>query len=102
MQGAITTVTSGGNLKHFFSQKSERYAWENRQTQKKFVEVMGLMAETYVTAVVAGPLFLIVMMAIMAMLGGGDLTMLQLIVYMLLPLANAGFAYGLTAISPNV
>lgn len=102
MQGAITTVTSGGDLKSFFAQKAERYAWENRQTQKKFVEVMGLMAETYVTAVVAGPLFLIVMMAIMAMLGGGDLTMLRLITYMLLPVANAGFAYGLAAISPKV
>ncbi len=102
MQGAITTVTSGGDLKNFFSQKADRYAFENRQTQKQFVEVMGLMAETYVTAVVAGPLFLIVMMSIMAMLSGGDLTILRLIVYLLLPVANAGFAYGLGALSPTV
>ncbi len=102
MQGAITSVTSGGDLKNFFSQKADRYAFENRQTQKQFVEVMGLMSETYVTAVVAGPLFLIVMMSIMAMLGGGELTILRLIVYLLLPVANAGFAYGLAALSPTV
>ncbi len=102
MQGAITTVTSGGDLKSYFSSKAERYAFENRQQQKQFVEVMGLMAETYVTAVVAGPLFLIVMMAIMSMLGGSDPRLLQMIVYLLLPVANGGFAYGLAAISPKV
>jgi archaeal flagellar protein FlaJ len=50
LQGAITTVTSGGDLKAYFAQKADRYAWENRTVQKQFVEVMGLMAETYVTA----------------------------------------------------
>ncbi len=102
MQGAITTLTSGGDLQSYFSSKAERYAFQNRQDQKQFVEVMGLMAETYVTAAVAGPLFLIVMMAIMAMLGGGDATILQLIVYLVLPVANLGFAYGLAAMTPEV
>ncbi len=102
MQGAITTLTSGGNLQSYFSSKAERYAFQNRQDQKQFVEVMGLMAETYVTAAVAGPLFLIVMMAIMAMLGGGDPTILQMIVYLVLPVANLGFAYGLAAMTPEV
>jgi flagellar protein FlaJ len=102
LQGAITTLTSGGDLQSYFSSKAERYAFENRQEQKKFVEVMGLMSETYVTAVVAGPLFLIVMMAIMAMLGGGEPTILRLIVYLVLPIANAGFAWGLSEITPEV
>ncbi|PSG97173.1 hypothetical protein BRD56_06865 [Thermoplasmatales archaeon SW_10_69_26] len=102
MQGAITTVTSGGDMQSYFSSKAERYAFENRQEQKQFVEVMGLMSETYVTAVVAGPLFLIVMMAIMSMLGGGEPTTLRLIVYLVLPVANAAFAYGLAEMTPEV
>lgn len=102
MQGAITTVTSGGDMQSYFSSKAERYAFENRQEQKQFVEVMGLMSETYVTAVVAGPLFLIVMMSIMAMLGGGEPTVLRLIVYLVLPVANAAFAYGLAEMTPEV
>lgn len=102
LQGAITTVTSGGNLQLYFASKAERFMWENRQNQKQFVDLMGLMAETYVTAVVAGPLFLIVMMSIMGMLGGGGPGTLYLIVYMLLPVANFGFAFALHAMTPEV
>lgn len=102
LQGAITTVTSGGNLQLYFASKAERFMWENRQNQKQFVDLMGLMAETYVTAVVAGPLFLIVMMSIMGMLGGGGPGSLYLIVYMLLPVANFGFAFALNAMTPEV
>lgn len=102
LQGAITTVTSGGNLQLFFAGKAERFMWENRQDQKAFVDLMGLMAETYVTAVVAGPLFLIVMMSIMGMLGGSGPGSLYLIVYMLLPIANLGFAFALNAMTPEV
>jgi flagellar protein FlaJ len=102
LQGAITTVTSGGNLQLYFAGKAERFMWENRQDQKAFVDLMGLMAETYVTAVVAGPLFLIVMMSIMGMLGGSGPGALYLIVYMLLPIANLGFAFALKAMTPEV
>jgi flagellar protein FlaJ len=102
LQGAITTVTSGGNLQLYFGSKAQRFMWENRQDQKQFVDMMGLMAETYVTAVVAGPLFLIVMMSIMGMLGGQGPGSLYLIVYMLLPVANFGFAFALSAMTPEV
>ena len=102
LQGAITTVTSGGNLQLYFASKAQRYMWENRQEQKSFVDLKGLTAETYVTAVVAGPLFLIVMMSILGMLGGGGPGSLYLIVYMLLPVANIGFAFALQAMTPEV
>ncbi|MGQ0535902.1 MAG: type II secretion system F family protein, partial [Methanobacteriota archaeon] len=100
LQGAITTVTSGGDLQAYFIQKAQRYMFDNKLEQKAFVDTMGLMAETYVTAAVAGPLFLIVMMAIMGMLGGGGASQLYLVVYLLLPVANAGFVYGLMAMTP--
>lgn len=102
LQGAITTVTSGGDLQFYLSSKAQRYMWENRQNQKQFVDMMGLMAETYVTACVAGPLFLIVMMSIMGMLGGEGPAQMYLIVYMLLPVANLGFTYALAAMTPEV
>ena len=102
MQGAITTVTSGGDLQTYFSGKAQRHMWENRQEQKNFLDVMGLMAETYVTAAVAGPLFLIVMISIMSMLQGGGTMTLALIVYMLLPIINFGFVFGIKSMIPEV
>lgn len=102
LQGAITTITSGGNLQKYFTAKAEQYMWENRQEQKSFIDMMGLMAETYVTVAVAGPLFLIVMMAIMSMLGGQGPTQLMMIIYLLLPVANVGFVIGLQSMIPEV
>lgn len=102
LQGAITTVTSGGDLTGYFRQKATRYQWENRVEQKQFIETMGLMAETYVTAAVAGPLFLLVMVAIIVLMGSGTMIQIQLIVYLLLPVINVGFMLGLRAMIPEV
>ncbi|MBW3582618.1 MAG: type II secretion system F family protein [Euryarchaeota archaeon] len=102
LTGAITTVTSGGDLTIYFAKKAQRHMWENRQDQKNFIEIMGLMAETYVTAAVAGPLFLIVMISIMTMLSGGGPGTLALIVYLLLPIINIGFVMGIMAMIPEV
>jgi flagellar protein FlaJ len=102
LQGAITTITSGGDLTAYFRQKASRYQWENRVEQKTFIETMGLMAETYVTAAVAGPLFLIVMVAIIVLMGSGTMTQLQLIIYLLLPVINLGFMFGLKSMIPEV
>jgi archaeal flagellar protein FlaJ len=102
LQGAITTTSSGGDLTAYFRQKAARYQWENRVEQKTFIETMGLMAETYVTAAVAGPLFLIVMVAIIVLMGSGTMMQLQLIIYLLLPVINFGFMFGLKSMIPEV
>lgn len=102
LQGAITTVTSGGDLTAYFRQKAARYQWENRVEQKQFIETMGLMAETYVTAAVAGPLFLLVMVAIIVLMGSGTMIQMQLVIYLLLPVINIGFMLGLRSMIPEV
>lgn len=102
LQGSITTITSGGDLKQYFLEKASRYQWENRQEQKAFIETMGLMAETYVTVAVAGPLFLIVMMAIIGIISGGGIQNLQLMTYLLLPVINAGYIFLLKSMIPEV
>lgn len=102
LQGAITTITSGGDLTAYFRQKASRYQWENRVEQKAFIETMGLMAETYVTAAVAGPLFLLVMVAIIVLMGNGEMSQLHMLVYLLLPVINIGFMFGLKSMIPEV
>lgn len=102
LQGAITTITSGGDLTGYFRAKANRLQWENRQEQQQFIETMGLMAEAYVTAAVAGPLFLIVMVAIFVLIGSGDMIILQSIIYLLLPVASLGFMVGLKSMIPEV
>lgn len=103
LTGAVTVITSGGDLQNYFAAKAEQYMAENRQEQEALTETIGLMSETYVTVGVAGPLFLMVMVSIMALVGGeGDTTPLALIVYGMLPVVNLGFALGIQSSLPEV
>jgi len=105
LQGAITTVTSGGDLRAYFLAKSEEYMRENRRMQKEFLETLGVLAESYVTVVVAAPLFLIIMMSVMTMVGGGtgsSILILYLIAFIMLPLSHLGFALVIKSMSPEV
>ena len=106
LQGAITTVTSGGDLRSYFLAKSEEYMRENRRLQKEFLETLGVLAESYVTVVVAAPLFLIIMMSVMTMVGGGSsgssILILYLIAFIMLPVSHLGFAMVIKSMSPEV
>lgn len=103
IQGAIATLTSGGNLKDYFLSKSEQFIQENRREQKQFIESLGVLAESFVTVVVATPLFFIVLLTVMATFGGGSsgFTMGYLIILVLLPLSQLGFAVAIDSITPE-
>ena len=102
LQGAITIVSSGGDLESYFKIKAEQYVVENRREQKEFLETLGLIAETYITAFVAGPLFLIVMMSVMATMGGMDLMFMYILIYVAIPLATLIFVILISSITPEV
>ena len=63
------------------------------------METLGLMAETFVTVVVAFPLFLVVIMAIMAIVPGGGndssmtIILLELVVGLMIPISQFGFIF---------
>ncbi|MBW6518036.1 MAG: type II secretion system F family protein [ANME-2 cluster archaeon] len=102
LQGAITIVSSGGDLESYFKIKANQYVIENRREQQEFLETLGLIAETYITAFVAGPLFLIVMMSVMATMGGMDLMLMYLLIYIAIPLATLTFVILISSITPEV
>ncbi len=96
LQGVVTTATSGGLLKPYFLLKAEQYERENKLEQLQRVETMGLLAETFVTVVVAFPLFLVIIIAIFAVIGGGGAFMIDIlwgIVGAMIPLAQFGFIF---------
>jgi len=97
LQGVVTTSTSGGQLKPYFLLKAEEYQKENKLTMKSQMETLGMLAESFVTVVVAFPLFLVLIMAIMAIVGGGDpefmVMMLYVVVLMMIPISQFGFVF---------
>jgi flagellar protein FlaJ len=98
LQGVVTTATSGGQLKPYFLLKAEQYEAENKLSLLQRTETMGLMAEVFVIGVVAFPLFLVIILAIFAIIGGNGAFVLQLlwaIVALLIPLSEVGFIFAM-------
>ncbi len=94
LQGLIVTVTSGGSLKSFFSAKAKQFMIENRQKQKQTIESLGIMAESYVTAAVAGILLLFIVIPLMMIISGdtSQMILLYIMVFLIVPLVHLGFA----------
>jgi len=97
LQGVITTSTSGGQLKPYFLLKADEYQKENKLELKSQMETLGMLAESFVTVVVAFPLFLVLIMAIMAIVGGSDpafmVMMLYVVVLGMIPISQFGFIF---------
>ncbi len=98
LQGVVTTSTSGGQLKPYFLMKAEQFEKEDRLEMRKKMETLGMLAESFVTVVVAFPLFLVVIMAIMALIskGGGSgfvLQLLYVVVGLMIPMSQFGFIF---------
>lgn len=105
LQGAITTLTTGGDLNEYFLSKSDQYVHQNRQEQEKFLETLGVLTESFIVVVVAAPLFLLVMFSVMATLSANpdaNLTFGYLLILVLLPLAQLGFGTTIMFVTPEV
>ena len=91
-----------GNLTEYFRAKSDQYALENRQTQKQFLDTLALIAESYVTVMVAGVLFLIILQAIMSVMGGDNKPMfLYLVIYLMIPFGSIMFVIMVDILTPE-
>lgn len=103
LHGAVSTVTSGGDLRAYLLAKAEQFSTENRRRQRAFLESLGVMAESYVVVAAAAPLFLLVILSVMAILReSGDPTLyLNLLVLVALPLIHGAFTGILRTLRPE-
>jgi len=93
LQGAVTTALSGGEMGPYFINAAKMYMEERRRKYGDFITMLGLFAEFYVVGLVAAPLLIMVVMAIMCFLGSASLSTLAAIVYIIIPLGSAGFIF---------
>ena len=77
----------------------------NRVNQKQLIEGLGIMAEAYVTAAVAGVLLIIIIIPLLMIISGADTSELQFMyvfVFLIVPLIHFGFAFVLSGMSQKV
>ena len=107
IEGFISAIHSGGNLAAYLREKSRQYMKLKRIGLKKYSDNLSMLSEFYVALLLTGPLFLVIMLAVMAMLGGSNLGMLSpdlllgLLTYMGIPLGATIFLIILDMVSPK-
>jgi flagellar protein FlaJ len=107
LEGFIATIHSGGSLVKYLRDRSRQYIELNRIALRRFSDTLTVLAEFYVTLMVAGSLIFVVMLSVMAMLGGGGFgpldsrQLLYLLTYIGLPIGSVAFLIILDMISPK-
>ena len=91
--GNLTSVLqSGDDLSAFLNTQFKRFRGESEQRQEGLLELLSSIAEAYVTVLVAGMSFFITILFIFGLTVADTLTLLQLVIYVLIPALNIGFA----------
>ncbi|MDH5447858.1 MAG: type II secretion system F family protein [Candidatus Bathyarchaeota archaeon] len=107
LEGFVATIHSGGNLMSYLMNRSRQNMKYKRIALRKFSDTLEVLSEFYVTLLVAGPLIFVVMLAVMAMLGGSGLgildptLLLMLLTYIVIPIGSVIFITILDALSPR-
>jgi archaeal flagellar protein FlaJ len=107
LEGFIATMHSGGELGKYLSERSAQYMRLKKIALRRLGDTLSVLAEFYVVLLVAGPLIMVVMLAVMAMLGGGmpgllnPRLLLNLLTYLGIPLGSIIFLIMLDMVSPK-
>ncbi len=103
LESLSTILTGGGNLVAYFLTKSEQYRLKALNANKAFMENLAVMAEMYVTGVAVGPLFIIVLLVVLGLIGGAKYYIfLLMIVYLFIPAGGIFFILILSSMSEGI
>lgn len=87
----VSVLESGGDFEAFLDDYRQQHVADLTGEQESFLEQLGLYAELYVTLLVAAPLFVIILLLIIGILGSPASGAVNALVYVGLPLGTALF-----------
>jgi flagellar protein FlaJ len=97
----IPMFESGSTVDQYFSVKMNQYFDHARKTQEMFLKTLEMIAEVYVVAFVATPIFLMIMLVSAGMTNVAQSGSLYLALYFGIPLGSIAFIVLLDSISPK-
>lgn len=100
--GINSIMTTGGDLAIFLQQKSDELMVDYRRRIRKYSQDLSLFVEIYLTLIITGSIFFIVLSSIISSLSGGLGTILiqTFVVFILIPILSIGFILLIKSISP--
>ena len=91
LEDFVSIIESGGNVGNFLGSRVRVYQDDARFQQKQFLSTLQLVAESYVTLFVAGPLFLIIIMVVVGLMGQTSVVQMAAVIYGLIPIGSLIF-----------
>jgi flagellar protein FlaJ len=96
LYGIISTVETGGDLKSYLQEKSDEALFDYNQQRQREIQKLSTYASFYTAILIAAPVFLVVVLAVMNLLGGniGGFAIQELMwlgVHVIIPAINALF-----------
>ncbi|MBP2133482.1 flagellar protein FlaJ [Methanomicrobium sp. W14] len=92
---------TGGKMKDFFDSRSDSYRELAKQELEATLQIMEMIAEVYVTAFVAGPIAIIIMLVAQNLSGQGQMAGIMPLMYIGLPLGAIALIFILYYILPS-
>ncbi|MBR9690478.1 hypothetical protein GOV08_02225, partial [Candidatus Woesearchaeota archaeon] len=105
--GLVSTIESGGDLKHYLIQKSKESMLTYRLERQKYVESISTYSDIYTGVLIAAPLFFVSALSLISMLGGKiggyDVeTVIAFGTYLIIPALNVAFIVFLEFNQPEI
>ena len=105
--GLVATIETGGDLKNYLNQKSEEAMLTYKLERQTYLEAITTYSDVYTGILVASPLFFVVALTLVNMLGGAiggiDINVIIVIgTYMVIPMLNILFLIFLELTQPEV
>lgn len=106
LNGLITTIESGGDLKAFLNAKADETMTNYKLDRKRYVETLSTYSDVYTGILIAAPLLFFITLAIIRMFGTELMsvsisTIASIGTYGLIPLLNVGFILFLNFVQPS-
>lgn len=101
--GMNSVITTGGDMDEYLKNKTDAYMRDYRRELDKFTDTLSLLVEMYITLVIVGSVFLMILSTIMSALGSSQMMVLTVqlaTVFFVLPLAAVMFIIIVKSSSP--
>ncbi len=104
--GLITLLSSGGNLSEFFKERAKEFMNEYRRRLESYSRLLTLMIEIYLTAIIVGSIFFIILSVVISMFSTtSNLSLIFMqfaVVVFILPFVSIGFIVLVKSLSPGI
>jgi len=100
--GMVSVMTTGGNIESYLKSKTKTAMAQYRRALNDYAKTIALYTEIYITLIIVGTIFFIILIAIISpLVGGNTLTIQTFIVFFFIPLVSMGFIMLLKSVSPT-